>query len=209
MSARVAKGAPIDVSTPAGVLAFAARKRAEMAADIARRGRFAMGGYAFGAWVFATHAVEGGEDIDHIKTGAPLGRPIAKPLSPPAGAADLLGPDRLTAVYGESLRRYAELSRASGALIVQEMWTACVGGVEGDALEAAERPYGWVKADPNRMEALHMRLEHKALGVMQWAAFIRRNPNRVEPWHPSATIPPELAEVDARVKLGNVIRWRS
>lgn len=196
---------PIDLTTRAGALRFAEQARDEMARVFRRDGRWSSRGASMAVVIFKTHGIDraGAETPAGWATGERFARAQAELMSPPPFAG-LVGAELTTAV-GAAARHYARLTRAVGALVMQEMWFA----ESSDPDRDIERPHGWVTSSGDRREQLHMRLEHMTMGVVQWRAEIRRHPTRLDPWLQTMTIPPEFAHVDEAVRLGNIIDWRS
>lgn len=186
-----------DLTTIDGTLKFCADKRAEMESAFARDGRFESAhGYSFMAWVFATH------DLDETKLhpGKKLDRPEALACDLPRLFQALVHPRRLTDLFGKSVREFAALTRATGVLLLTEMWHATTpeGGKRSDL------PPSLADA-PGRSERLVMFLEHSEIGCRQWFAEIRRDPTRLDPWQETRN----LAVGGRLVNLTDLTRWKN
>lgn len=173
----------IDLSTKAGVLRFCELRRAEMAADFERVGRFEMNGYSFGAYVLGTHAIAALDAStwkpEAWRTGARLPQVQAMRCQLPQIVGQTMPWQDVTGFFGYTLKHFARATRARGVVFMTEAWRVILD--EGEE-PAPDRPYGWVEKDPRRMEALMMTLEHADFGYHQWFANILREPTRLEPW---------------------------
>jgi hypothetical protein len=179
----------VDLSTKAGVLAFAKRERERMASEFDRHGRFERRGFSFDAWVFATHAVDcdpGKSGVDAYTTGERLPVVTAARCSPPFLLATVSDPVIQKEGFAHVLREYSKITRAIGTLFMSEIWTSQIvlpkeAGRDAFEKERAARPES-VEDWDDRKEALYMALEHTAAGRCYWVAPITRNPTRLGAW---------------------------
>ncbi len=165
------------------MLRFCELRRAEMAADFERVGRFEMNGYSFGGYVLATHDVAA-LDASTLKpaawrTGARLPQVQAMCCRLPKIVGETMPWQDVTGFFGDTLKEFARATRARGVLFMTEGWVRHLD--EGEA-PPKDRPYGWVEKDPKRGEVLMMSLEHADFGYHQWMARILREPTRLDPW---------------------------
>jgi hypothetical protein len=161
-----------DVTTPDGILAYCAKLRAAMAALFLLTGRFeSPNGFSFTAHVFATHDFDGG-----MTTGKKLDQIEVLPCSLPKWMQDFPRQAH-TEIFGQALRAYARLARATGVVFIGETWTLTL--PEGKGRE--DFP-GDLEEAPGRRECLFMQLEHIDLGRKHWMAEIRREPTSLDEW---------------------------
>lgn len=197
----------MNLETKQDVLRFCELRRAEMVRCFERLGRFECNGYSFGAYVFATHAMQTPADptqLDDYKPGRKLGRVEAQLCRLPPLIYDLLPPEQHTAVFGHVVKAFAKVTRSVGALLMSETWhVSYAGKAAGKSPEEirGELPENLEDA-PGRREALFMHLEHGLTGRRIWFAQIQRNPTLVEPWQ-------ENPMEDAKGRLVDLVDWRS
>jgi hypothetical protein len=199
----------VDLSTKSGVLAFAKRERERMSAEFDKSGRFERRGFAFDAWVFATHAI----DHDPSRTGVDafvragrLPAVTACRCSPPALLAVVDDPGMQKDGYAHVIAEYAKMTRAIGTLFMSEIWV----GQANLPKEAKREDFeAWRDARPasiedwdDRREALYMALEHTATGRLFWSAPITRKPTRLGAWE-------ELKFDDAEGRFVGLVEVRS
>jgi hypothetical protein len=170
-----------DLTTPEGVLKFCEERRAEMLARFAEKGRFeSESGFSFEAYAFMTH------ELDGSKTGKKLDAPTAHLCTLPR-SLHALPPHLHTVLFGRVLGEFAELTRATGTLLLAETWTV---KKHFDTTEQAQASMGTARDEypddladaPGREEQLVAMLEHHELGPRHWYAKIQRGPTRLEPW---------------------------
>lgn len=178
----------LDLTTERGALNYAERARSSMSDEWRKHGRFERNGHAYGAELFATHAVDTSGTPGQWKPGEKLPRCAAAPCNLPKWLhlPTFAGHTITRDLMAETVTRYAKACKAIGVLFLSEMWFI---HVEGDGMtpeKAAEARKGMTESlehEPGRKEALFMSLEHSALPTRrQWRAEILRNPNRLEPW---------------------------
>lgn len=196
----------MNLETKEGVLRFCELRRREMVGCFERLGRYECNGYSFGAYVFATHELQGtAEPIgpDDFKTGKRLAHVKAEHVRLPRFIGQILPPEQHTLAFREVVKSYAQITRSMGALIMTEMWHAVTTGRTKEEAMAARASLPERLVDmPERGERLMMQLEHSATGRCIWYAEIKRNPTRVEPWQ-------EPTIGDAQGRLSNLVDWRS
>jgi len=177
---------------------FCELRRAEMAADFHRVGRYECNGFAYGGYVFAQHAVRAPVALapEDWATGAKLPCITAMPLTLPRLIGETMPWQQITSFFGRTAREYARATRATGVLFMTEAWR-----VEAEGDVPPDRPYGWVEKQPNRKEALMMMLEHPQHGRQMWAADILREPTRLEPWR-------EYGGTLTAGRLANMMGWQ-
>ncbi len=137
----------LHLDTAAGVLRFCELRRAEMATEFLRVGRWERRGFSFSGYVFATHAIDKPptkaaalkDGLDAWKPGAKLAHVEAFGVELPAWMADVLQPRDITAFWGTAIRHYVQLTRAIGTLILSETWTVSAGHEGQSAEEGARR----------------------------------------------------------------------
>src|SRR5262245_6691219 len=98
-----------DLSTSAGVLAFAQSRRQEMTNLFHRLGRFESNGFSFEAYVFATHELRASEDgtLEGWRTGKKLDRVQPLVCRMPPEAHLFVAPERMTTLMGQVIGHYA------------------------------------------------------------------------------------------------------
>lgn len=180
-----------DLSTADGVLALCAETREEMANLFNQLGRFEINGYSFGGYVLATCDVGPVPDKPDATaadwtTGAKLDQITAFAVILPEWIGKLIPPEKHTEFFSHAVRRYAELTRAIGTLIMAETWYV---HYEQDPAKPAMTPGDARASFPDsledaegRREMLMLSLEHPATGPRIWRAEIKRDPDRLEPW---------------------------
>jgi hypothetical protein len=188
-----------DLSTPQGVLRFCEMRRAEMVRCFERIGRFEANGYAFCAYVFATHEAKAPAELtpEAWKPGPKLARVEPTLCQLPDWVMDQFPPEVHTQILGKTLGFFAKVTRALGVVLMTEMWMVSLPNKE----DRAALPESLEHA-PGRREGLMMSLEHSATGRKMWFAEIKRNPTRLEPWE-------ERTPEDAEGRLLNLAEWRS
>jgi hypothetical protein len=188
----------IDLSTKAGVMRFCELRRAEMAADFNRVGRYECNGFAYGGYVFAQHGLRGPPGLapEDWATGPKLPRITALPVTLPRIIGETMPWQQITSFFARTVREYSRATRATGVLFMTEAWRT---EVEGD--KPPDRAYGWVEKQANRKEALMMMLEHPQHGRQMWMADILREPTRLEPWR-------EHGGTVGKGRLANMMGWQ-
>lgn len=181
----------LDLSTSLGVLNYAERQRQEMRAVFDRLGRYEHRLMAFHATAFATHDIEPAPGPFPFRTGPRLPAVKAVPVALPAVARVLLPPEQHTEAFAHITKKFCEMVRAVGTLLMSEMWLAHSGPLDASLSreeqrkafeeERAARPASLEDWD-DRQESLYMTLEHVAVGRKVWFATITRNPTIVHPW---------------------------
>lgn len=158
----------MDVSTRAGVLRFCELRREEMARCFERVGRFEVEGMAFCAYVFATHEVDRRNPLMGT-TGKKLPAPMAHRCVMPAFAAAAIDARNHTEAFSVVVRSLCKLTRATGTVLMSEMWLAHVTAPQGTPWQEARKglPDSLEDYDARR-EGLYMHLEHSTTGVRVW-----------------------------------------
>lgn len=180
----------MNLDTKAGVLAYAERRRAEMARRFERVGRFEDHGNRFCAVLFGTHELvkpsSGAADPDRWRTGERL--PSARAIDvhlPDILPIRMLDPVQQKDAFAYLVKEYAKKVKAIGVIFMSEMWWAKMGtrGMtkEDAKAERAKRPESLEDWD-DRKEGLFMQLEHAATGNRIWFNEIKRSPTRLEGW---------------------------
>lgn len=187
-----------DLSSAHGILRFCEVRRTEMVRCFERLGRFEANGYAFCAYVFATHEANIPVDRDPRawKPGRKREQVEAVLCQLPAWVL-AFPPETHTSILGQMLRLFAKATRATGAVLMTEMWLVTAASRE----ERDAMPHSLEYAN-GRREGLMMSLEHSAIGRKMWFAEIKRNPTRLEPWEESTVD-------DAEGRLVDLTEWRS
>jgi hypothetical protein len=171
----------LDLSTAAGALALAERRRAEMVRCFERLGRFESNGNSFGALALLTHEVRiphGPRNLDGWGTGKRRPEVAAVPFDLPCELASVVPAHMQSKLFAAGLRDLCKHGRAVGVLIMSEQWHGRASSTE----ERRARP-ARIEDWDDRREALIMRLEHRATGGRTWRAWIERGPTRLGPWH--------------------------
>lgn len=178
-----------DVTTPDGILKFCADVRATIAALFLLEGRFETeSGFSFTAWVFGTH------EFDGRTTGKKLDQIEVLPCSLPRWMRDFPR-EAHTEIFGSALREFSRLARATGVVLVSEMW-----GLKLPEDKSREDFPADLEHADGRTECLFMQLEHIDLGRKLWKAEIRREPTSLGPWE-------ELPVDKAHGRLVDLVRW--
>jgi hypothetical protein len=160
----------MDLTTKAGVLRFCEMRREEMARCFERIGRFEVEGMAFCAYVFATRDIDRRDVLrGGTGTGKKLPAPKAHRAVMPAFAAAAIDARNHTEAFGMVVRKLCKLTRATGTVLMSEMWVGHISAPKDTTWEEARaaRPASLEDWD-DRREGLYMHLEHSATGVRVW-----------------------------------------
>lgn len=212
-----------DLSTKAGVLAFAEKRRAEMVRTWERLRRFEINGFSYGAVLFITHtppspremqqvALQLGQGaIVHMKPGPKLDRVEAMPVNLPnwlhgmPGSDTMEGHTRQRELFSRAVMGFGKMTKAIGCMFMCEMWALELPKVEGKTVQEQRDEFPADMSEAHgRVEELLMTLEHSALAGHRpmWRARISRNPDRLAPWSLSE---PE----DAQGRMVGLVDWKS
>lgn len=101
--------------------------------------------------------------------------------------------------------RFCELKRAEVVRCFERLGCWDCNGEGQSPREAREALPPRLADAPDRREFLWMRLEHSAAGARVWAAEIKRDPARVEPWADATP----TGEFNEHGNLVNTVEWRS